>query len=89
MFIRKDKEMEFPTLRLWILFYLIAFATVLWAAFMSSQGTMLWVSLMLVIIIIGISSSTVYAEIKKQMKRQELQRELTQNMKDSKGHGGR
>jgi predicted membrane protein len=75
--------MEFPTLRLWIMFYLIAFVTLLWAVFLSAQGTMLWVSLMLVIVVVGISSSVVFKEIKKHAERQKIGQDLTQHLREN------
>ncbi len=44
--------MDLPGLQTWIVFYLISFVVLLWAAFLSAQGIMLWVSLMLVIVIV-------------------------------------
>ena len=71
--------MELPGVRQWVVFYLISFVVLLWAAFLSSQGVMLWVSLLLVIIIIGINFMTVLSQIKAHAARQELQRSLTQD----------
>jgi uncharacterized BrkB/YihY/UPF0761 family membrane protein len=73
-------DMELPGLRTWIVFYLISFVVLLWAAFLSAQGAMLWVSLMLVIVVIGVNFVTVYNEIKKHASRKALQRELTKNI---------
>jgi len=70
--------MELPGLRTWVVFYLISFVVLLWAAFLSAQGAMLWVSLFLVLIIIGINFVTVLNQIKLHTARQELQRDLTQ-----------
>lgn len=70
--------MELPSLRTWIVFYLISFVVLLWAAFLSSQGVMLWVSLFLVIIIVGLNFYTVYQQIKLHSSREELQRKLTE-----------
>lgn len=70
--------MELPSLRTWIVFYLISFVVLLWAAFLSSQGVMLWVSLFLVIIIVGLNFYTVYQQIKRHSSREELQRKLTE-----------
>ena len=69
--------MELPGLQTWILFYLISFVVLLWAAFLSAQGVMLWVSLMLVILIVGVNFVTVFNEIKRHAQRKELQRSLT------------
>ena len=70
--------MELPGLRTWIVFYLISFVVLLWAAFLSAQGVMLWVSLLLVIIIVGLNFYTVYQQIKVHASREEFQRNLTE-----------
>ncbi|MGP8256040.1 MAG: hypothetical protein ACLQMU_10220 [Methanoregula sp.] len=78
-------DMEVPGLRMWIIFYLISFVVLLWAAFLTVNGTMLWVSLMLVIIVVGANFVTVYNQIKLQTSRKALQSELTKDIgKDSK-----
>ena len=69
--------MDFPGLRTWVIFYLISFVVLLWAAFLSAEGVMLWVSLMLVIIIVGLNFVTVFNQIKRHAQRKELQRSLT------------
>ena len=69
--------MELPGLRTWVVFYLISFVVLLWAAFLSSQGVMLWVSLLLVLIIIGLNFVTVMNQLKAHAARKELQRSLT------------
>jgi cytochrome c biogenesis protein CcdA len=71
--------MELPGLRTWVVFYLISFVVLLWAAFLSSQGVMLWVSLLLVIIIIGINFVTVLNQVKAHSARLEFQRGLTKD----------
>ncbi|HUW85754.1 MAG TPA: hypothetical protein VMV55_02635 [Methanoregula sp.] len=70
--------MELPELRTWIMFYLISFVGLLWAAFLSVQGVMLWVSLFLVIVIIGINFFTVYNQLNLRKARKEMQRHLIQ-----------
>jgi len=70
-------SMELPGLRTWVVFYLISFVVLLWAAFLSAQGAMLWVSLFLVLIIIGINFVTVLNQVKMHTARRELQRNLT------------
>ncbi|HEX3001408.1 MAG TPA: hypothetical protein VHN82_03410 [Methanoregula sp.] len=69
--------MELPGIRTWVVFYLISFVVLLWAAFLSSQGVMLWVSLLLVLIIIGLNFVTVMNQLKAHAARKELQRSLT------------
>jgi uncharacterized BrkB/YihY/UPF0761 family membrane protein len=71
-------NMELPGLRTWIIFYLISFVVLLWAAFLSAQGVMLWVSLLLVIAIVCINFYTVYQQVKLHTSREELQRKLTE-----------
>lgn len=71
--------MELPGLRTWIVFYLISFVVLLWAAFLSSQGVMLWVSLLLVILIIGLNFMTVLNQVKVHAARKEFQRSLTKD----------
>jgi uncharacterized BrkB/YihY/UPF0761 family membrane protein len=70
--------MELPELRTWIMFYLISFVGLLWAVFLSVQGVMLWVSLFLVIVIVGINFFTVYNQLKLRKSRQEMLRNLVQ-----------
>jgi len=78
-------DMEVPGLRTWVIFYLISFVVLLWAAFLTINGTMLWVSLMLCIIVVGINFVTVYNQIKLQNSRKAFQSELTKDIgKDSK-----
>lgn len=71
--------MELPGIQTWIVFYLISFVVLLWAAFLSAQGMMLWVSLMLVIVIVGVNFYVVFVQIKLQASRKQMQYELTQD----------
>jgi uncharacterized BrkB/YihY/UPF0761 family membrane protein len=70
--------MEIPEIRTWIMFYLISFVGILWATFLSVQGVMLWVSMFIVIVIIGIHFFTLYKQILLRAQRKELQRQLVQ-----------
>ena len=72
-------NMELPGLRTWIVFYLLSFVVLLWAAFLSSQGVMLWVSLFLVLVIIGVNFYTVLNQVKAHAARKEFQRSLTKD----------
>jgi uncharacterized BrkB/YihY/UPF0761 family membrane protein len=71
--------MELPGIQTWIVFYLISFVVLLWAAFLSAQGIMLWVSLMLVIVIVGINFYVVFTQIRMQASRRQMQRDLTKD----------
>jgi uncharacterized BrkB/YihY/UPF0761 family membrane protein len=77
--------MEIPDLRTWIMLYLISFVGLLWATFLSVQGVMLWVSLFLVIVIIGIHFFTLYNQIVLRKQRKELQRQLVQGFERHTG----
>ena len=79
--------MELPGLRTWIVFYLISFVVLLWAAFLSAQGVMVWVSFFLVLIIVGINFITVMNQIKMHSARKEFQRNLTKGFDRSKDKG--
>jgi uncharacterized BrkB/YihY/UPF0761 family membrane protein len=70
--------MEIPELRTWIMFYLISFVGLLWAVFLSVQGVMLWVSLFLVIVIVGINFFTLYNQMKLRASRKEMLRHLVE-----------
>jgi len=41
--------------RAWVFYYLICFVALLWVGFLSAQGTMIFVSLFLTIIVLGFS----------------------------------
>ena len=71
--------MEQPVLRTWIIFFLISSVALLWAAFLSAQGVMLWVSLMLVIAVLGVNFFTVFNQVKLNASRQKMQRDLTKD----------
>ena len=71
--------MELPGLRTWTVFYLISFVVLLWAAFLSAQGIMLWVSLMLVIVIIGVNFYVVLIQIRLQVSRKQMQHDLVKD----------
>ena len=71
--------MELPGLQTWIIFYLISFVVLLWAAFLSAQGVMLWVSLMLVIVIVGVNFYVVFVQIRMQASRRQMQHDLTKD----------
>jgi Flp pilus assembly protein TadB len=71
--------MEVPGVQTWIVFYLISFVVLLWAAFLTATGVMLWVSLMLVIIVVGLNCYTVINHLEKHASRMEWQRSLTKD----------
>lgn len=70
--------MEIPGIRTWIIYYLISFVVLLWAVFLSVQGVMLWISLMLVIIVVGMNFFTLSGEVKKHAARRAMMKEISQ-----------
>jgi uncharacterized BrkB/YihY/UPF0761 family membrane protein len=60
------------------MFYLISFVGLLWATFLSVQGVLLWVSLFLVIVIVGINFFALYNQLKLRDSRKEMLRNLVQ-----------
>lgn len=56
-------------MKTWIIFYLLSFATLLWAVFISSDGSMLWISLTLAIVVVGVNGAIVCGEIRRQASR--------------------
>jgi uncharacterized BrkB/YihY/UPF0761 family membrane protein len=79
--------MELPEIRTWIMFYLISFVGLLWASFLSVQGVMLWISLFLVIVIVGINFFTVYNQLKLRASRKAMMRNLVQGFERGKQEG--
>jgi hypothetical protein len=73
-------NMDLPGLRTWVVFYLISFVVLLWSAFLSAQGVMLWVSLLLVILIVGVNFITVLNQVKAHAARKEFLRDLTSGL---------
>ena len=48
--------MELRDPRGWVFYYLICFVALLWVAFLSAQGVMIFVSLFLTLIVLGFSA---------------------------------
>jgi hypothetical protein len=68
--------MEVLEYRTWIIFYLITFTALLWAVFLSTQGVMLWVSLTLNIMVMGICGGFLVGEIRNYKKKRERLRQI-------------
>lgn len=69
--------MEIPDLRTWIFLYLISSVALLWAAFLSAQGVLQGMSILLVIVVIGANFLVVFMEIQKAAKRKERMQRLS------------
>jgi fatty acid desaturase len=72
--------MEVLDMRSWVIFYLISFVVILWAAFLTEQGVMLWVSLTLVIVVGGVNFVTICNEVKHHASHKAMQSSLTQHI---------
>lgn len=72
--------MELPSLQTWIIFYLISFVLLLWAAFLSAQGSILWVTFFLVLVVTGVNFWVVYGVVQRQAAKKELQKSLTKEL---------
>ena len=55
--------MDILEYRTWVIFYLISFTALLWAVFLSTQGVLLWISLSLDIIVMGVNFGFLMGEI--------------------------
>ena len=73
--------MEQPDLRTWIIFFVIALGALLWAVTLSAQGDMLWVSLILVIVVLGVTFFKIFNQISANASKKKAQKELTENLR--------
>ena len=73
--------MEQPDLRTWIMFFVIALGALLWAVFLSAQGDMLWVSLILVIVVLGVTFFKIFKQISANASKKKAQKELTDDLR--------
>jgi len=73
--------MEQPDLRTWIIFFVIALGALLWAVFLSAKGDMLWVSLILVIVVLGVTFFKIFNQISANASKKKAQKELTDDLR--------
>ena len=73
--------MEQPDLRTWIIFFVIALGALLWAVSLSAQGDMLWISLILVIVVLGITFFKIFDQISTNASKKKAQKELTEDIR--------
>lgn len=58
--------MEIPEIRTWVIFYLLSFVVLLVAIFITTQNdSQRWISLMLVIIVVGVNLYLLLSELKR------------------------
>jgi glucan phosphoethanolaminetransferase (alkaline phosphatase superfamily) len=73
--------MEQPDLRTWIIFFVIALGALLWAVSLSAKGDMLWVSLILVIVVLGVTFFKIFNQISANASKKKAQKELSANLR--------
>ncbi|MBP2145194.1 hypothetical protein J2129_000648 [Methanofollis sp. W23] len=69
--------MDLPEFRTWVFLYLISSVALLWAAFLSAQGVMLWMSMILVLVVVGANFLVVLSELKRCAAQQEMMKRLS------------
>ncbi|HDR73568.1 MAG TPA: hypothetical protein ENN85_06620 [Methanoculleus sp.] len=74
--------MDIHASRTWILFYLISFVVLLWALFLTTRGVLLGFGLTMVIVIVGMNSVMVSAELKKASRRKEMMKRFSQKSEE-------
>jgi low affinity Fe/Cu permease len=73
--------MDQPDLRTWIMFFVIALGALLWAVFLSAQGEMLWLSLILVIVVLGVTFFKIFYQISVDASKKKVQKELNEDLR--------
>jgi hypothetical protein len=73
--------MDQPDLRTWIMFFVIALGALLWAVFLSVQGEMLWLSLILVIVVLGVTFFKIFNQISADASKKKVQKELNEDLR--------
>ena len=73
--------MEQPDLRTWIIFFVIALGALLWGVSLSAQGDMLLISLILVIVVLGVTFFKIFNQISANASKKKAQKELTDNLR--------
>jgi ABC-type nickel/cobalt efflux system permease component RcnA len=84
--------MEITEVRTWVMFYLLSFVVLLVAIFITTRNdSRLWISLMLVIIVVGINFYMLFSELKRYQARKAFMHRMskfddTGADADSSGH---
>ncbi|MDD1639848.1 MAG: hypothetical protein LUP93_02795 [Methanomicrobiales archaeon] len=68
--------MNIYTMKTWMIFFLVSFVTLLWAVFLTSTGTMLGISLVLVCMVVGTNFTVVFMDVKRHHQRFDKVRNL-------------
>lgn len=79
--------MDITEVRTWVIFYLLSFVVLLVATLITSQGSQLWISLMLIIIVIGVNFSMLVTELKRYQAKKAFLERISKIVRDSKTEG--
>jgi len=80
--------MDVTEVRTWVIFYLLSFVVLLVATLITSQGSQLWISLMLIIIIVvGVNFFLLVTELKRYQAKEAFLKRISKIVKDSKTEG--
>jgi Flp pilus assembly protein TadB len=63
------------------MFFVIALGALLWAVFLSVQGEMLWLSLILVIVVLGVTFFKIFNQISVDASKKKVQKELNEDLR--------
>ncbi|MDI3507673.1 MAG: hypothetical protein PWQ69_1653 [Methanomicrobiaceae archaeon] len=79
--------MDITEVRTWVIFYLLSFVVLLVATLITSQGSQLWISLMLIIIVVGVNFSMLVTELKRYQAKKAFLERISKIVRDSKTEG--
>jgi len=80
--------MDVTEVRTWVIFYLLSFVVLLVATFITSRGSQLWISLMLIIIVVGVNLFLLASELKRYQARRAFLERISKMVRDSETEGG-
>ncbi len=70
--------MEIPEIRTWVIFYLLSFVVLLVAIFITTRNDgQRWISLMLVIVVVGVNSFLLISELRRHQSKKALMRVIS------------
>lgn len=73
--------------RTWIIFYLISFVLLLFALFLTSEGVLLGIGLIMVILVVGVNLAIITNEMKKAAKKREIMERISKIEPEKSGKG--
>jgi len=80
--------MDVTEVRTWVIFYLLSFVVLLVATFITSGGSQLWISLMLIIIVVGVNLFLLASELKRYQARRAFLERISKMVRDSETEDG-